>query len=131
MMFMDQLNIYDILNPQKSFAVTVNKKPVSMSEASRMIMPLKKEYYVDLREANGLLFGLYANQTRKEWATGNRPAVIQVISWQGDPVCKLSTTEKLIHIAVDPIKNILYGLTEKEEIYAYNLKEITELKDIK
>lgn len=127
MMFMDQLNIYDIANPEKSIALSVRKNPTSLNEASRALMPLKKEYYVDLREANGRLFGLYANQSRKEWATGDKPAEIHVINWDGKPICKLATREKLLHFDIDPATNVLYGLTEKQEMIKYDLNEIPEL----
>jgi hypothetical protein len=127
MIFLDQLNIYDINNPAKSLAVTVNNKPSSLIAASRMFMSLKKEFYVDLRESKLFLFGLYANQTRKEWATGDRPGEIHVITWEGQPVCKLSTKEKLVQIDIDPIHNVLYGFTEGDELFRYDLRQIPDL----
>jgi hypothetical protein len=127
MMFMDQLNIYDIENPEKSIAITSSSNRESLSDASRTIMPLKKEYYVDLRAGNGFLFGLYANQNRKAWATGDTPAEIHVLDWDGNALCKLTTKEKLIHICIDPVNHTLYGLAEKDEIYSYNLNIVPEL----
>ncbi len=131
MMFADQLNIYDLDNPEKSFAISVSKKPTSLIDASRTLMPFKQEYYADLKESNNFLFGLYANLSRKEWATGDSPALIHVIDWEGNPICKLSTQEKLVKFDVDPENNMLYGLTEKQEVYRYDLKQIPELTPIK
>ncbi|MCC5937639.1 MAG: hypothetical protein JJU34_10175 [Lunatimonas sp.] len=127
MMFLDQINIYDIYNPENSKAITVNSKITSLIEASRMIMPFKKEYYVDLRDSGEFLFGLYANQTRQEWATGDRPGEIHVINWDGQPICKLSTKEKLVNFDIDRIHNLLYAITENDEIYKYDLGKIPEL----
>lgn len=127
MMFADQLNIYDLDNPEKSLAITSSKSPASIGEASRTLMPFKKEFYVDLREANNFLYGLYADLGRKEWANGDRPAVIHVITWDGKPICKLTTKEKLVHFDINPENNTLYGLTEKQEVYRYDLGQIPEL----
>ncbi|PZX48871.1 TolB-like 6-bladed beta-propeller domain-containing protein [Algoriphagus chordae] len=127
MVFADQLNIFDLANPEKSFAISASKKPTSLMDVSRTLMPFKKEYYLDLRESNNLLFGLYANFGRKEWVNGDIPAVIHVIDWDGNPICKLSTKEKLVNFDIDPENNILYGLTEKQEVYKYDLKPIPEL----
>ncbi|MEB2777061.1 BF3164 family lipoprotein [Algoriphagus sp. D3-2-R+10] len=127
MVFVDQLNIYDLAQPEKSLAISVSNQPNSINDAARTLMPFKKEFYVDLREANNLLFGLYANLGRKEWATGDSPAVIHVIDWEGNPICKLSTKEKLVKFDIDPENNMLYGLTEKQEVYKYDLSKIPEL----
>jgi hypothetical protein len=90
-------------------------------------MPFKKEYYVDLRDSGEFFFGLYANQTRQEWATGDRPGEIHVINWNGQPICKLLTKEKLVHFDIDPIHNVLYAITESDEVYKYDLGKIPEL----
>ncbi len=131
MVFADQLNIYDIANPERSFVISVSKNPTSLIDVSRTLMPFKKEYYVDLREANNLLFGLYANFGRKEWANGDNPAVIHVIDWDGHPICQLSTKEKLVNFDIDPENNTLYGLTEKQEVFKYDLSKIPELATYK
>ncbi|REG78469.1 TolB-like 6-bladed beta-propeller domain-containing protein [Algoriphagus antarcticus] len=128
MMFMDQINIYDINNPNNSLAITANNnnRP-SINEVSQTLMPYKNEFYVDLRQTDSYIFGLYANQSRKEWATGDNPGVIHILDWEGNPICKLKTKEKLIHFDIDSNSNTLYGMTEKEEIIKYNLDEISEL----
>ncbi|WP_375585186.1 hypothetical protein [Cyclobacterium xiamenense] len=128
MMFMDQLNIYDIENPDNSISITTNKNVESLSTAAKASMPLKNEYYVDLRDGNGFLFGLYANLSRKEWAIGNSPAEVHVIDWDGNPTCKLIIKEKLLHICIDSANNLLFGLTEKDEIYTYDLDRVPELQ---
>ena len=129
MRFADQVNIYDLANPENSLTVSNSDEPTSLVGASRTLMPFKKEYYVDLRETNNLLFGLYANLGRKEWANGDSPATIHVIDWKGNPICKLSTQEKLVKFDIDPENNILYGLTEKQEVYKYDLHQIPKSKD--
>lgn len=127
MMFADQINIYDLTIPENSFSISDSDQPTSLPDASRTLMPFKKEYYADLRESNNLLFGLYADLSRKEWANGDSPALIHVIDWEGNPICKLSTKEKLVKFDIDPENNMLYGLTEKQEVYKYDLKQIPEL----
>ncbi len=127
MIFQDQVNIYDLNSPKKSLAISSNKNISSLVENSQTIMPLKKEYYVDIREGQSKIFALYANQTRKDWATGDKPAEIHVIDWDGKPICKLTTKEKLLHFDIDKENNQLYGLTEKQEVIKYDLDQIPEL----
>jgi hypothetical protein len=127
MIFQDQINIYDLNNPEKSFAISLNKNISSIVDNSQTIMPFKKEYYVDIRESRSKIFALYANQTRKDWATGDKPAEIHVIDWDGNPICKLLTKEKLLHFDIDKENNQLYGLTEKQEVIKYDLNQIPEL----
>lgn len=128
MIFQDQLNIYDIRNPLKSISVTLNNSSNSLLENSQTIMPLKKEFFVDVRNSQEKIFALYVNQNRKEWATGDKPAQILVFDWSGNPICKLETKEKIIRIDIDSKKNQLYGLSEKQEIILYDLNNIVELK---
>ncbi|MCE7054759.1 TolB-like 6-bladed beta-propeller domain-containing protein [Algoriphagus sp. AGSA1] len=127
MRFADQVNIYDLENPEKSHAVSVKNNATSLIDASNMIMPLKKEFYIDIREAKGLIFALYANQSRKEWATGNTPAEIHVINWQGKAICKLIVDQKLLNIDIDSGKQILYGLSERQELIRYDLSQLPHL----
>jgi len=127
MIFQDQINIYDLKIPENSLSVSPHKNTASLLENAQTIMPLKKEYYVDIREGQSKIFALYVNQTRKDWATGDKPAEIHVIDWNGKPICKLTTKEKLLHFDIDKENNQFYGLTEKQEVIKYDLNQIPEL----
>jgi hypothetical protein len=124
MNFVDQINIFDIRDPDASFSVTTSKNRYATSEIENMPMPDKMEYYYDLRSTDALVFGLYANQNRKDWAMENNPASIHVFDWQGNAVAELFTKEKITHFDIDHINNRLYGVNMEEELFVYDLPDL-------
>jgi len=125
MVFIDQLNIYDLARPEEgSKALTIHKKRIGMKEVERTPMPEKMEYYVDVRSDSSFIYALYANQNRKDWAVNETPAVIQVFDWDGNPICELKTKEKIVQFDVDENRRKLYGLTIEEDLYVYDLGEM-------
>jgi len=129
MKFLDQINIYDITNEEESFSISTNSNQLRLYEVEKVSMPEKLEFYNDLRSTDSLLFGLYVNQNRKDWSLENIPAVIHVFDWDGRPIAKLTTKEKIIVFDIDTQKNSLYGMTSDESFYEYSLDGIFNLKD--
>jgi hypothetical protein len=121
MNFIDQVNFYDIRSPEKSFCVSTSSVQSPLSVVEGIPMPDKMEYYNELRSTDTRLFGLHVNRSRKDWALGDTPAIIHVYDWDGKPVARLNTREKIIHFDVDARNNRLYGMTENEELYVYDL----------
>lgn len=127
MKFIDQINFYEIDDPQKSKSYSVNKNRTKMLEVEGTPMPDKMEYYVDLRSDSSFIYGLYANQNRKDWALNEKPGVIQVFDWNGNPICELKTNEKLLYFDIDSKNKKLYGMTIEEDLFVYDLKGIDYL----
>src|SRR5690606_7843149 len=127
MKFIDQINFYEIDDPQKSKSFSVNKNSAKMVEVERTPMPDRMEYYVDLRSDSSFVYGLYVNQNRKDWALNEKPGVIQVFDWHGNPICELITEEKLIYFDIDSKNKRLYGMTIEEDLFVYDLKGIDYL----
>ena len=122
MRFLNQINIYSL--KEKTMKCLVYKSVSDLQAVIKCPMPNKYEYYVDLAVTGKKLFALYANQTRKDWALEKKPAEIHVIDWQGKPLYKVSLDEKLQKIEIDEQKKIMYGMTEEEKIYIYDIKEV-------
>ena len=123
MQFLNQINIYTLKQKQAISIVYGNIS--NFKNVVECPMPEKYVYYIELISTNKLLFGLYANQTRKDWATkDNLSTEIHVIDWNGNPKYKLITREKLADIAIDEKHKILYGITQEEKVYLYKLPQL-------
>lgn len=119
MQFFNQINIYELKNGD---AVTIipGRKITQQKEVEDKKMPDKIEYYVDLISGNDYFFGLYANQTRKDWAINETLSTeIHVFDWNGNPKMKLILPEKINKIALDEEQKILYGMATSEKVYKY------------
>lgn len=127
MKFMDQINIYNIESPHLSFSISTSQKRDNPSEVECKAMPEKMEYYFDLRSTDSYIFGLYANQNRKDWAMENMPATIHVFDWEGNALVELKTQEKIVSFDVDSKNKKLYGLTIDEQLYIYDLPDLRGL----
>ena len=124
MEFLNQINLYS-LPQKKAISLVYNGNISDLKKVEECPMPEKYTYYVDFTSTTKLLFGLYANQTRKDWALkDNITTEIHVIDWEGIPKFKLNIQEKLSKIAINEKEKIMYGLTQEEEVYKYNLEEI-------
>lgn len=124
MEFLNQINLYS-LSQKKAISLVYNGNISDLKKVEECPMPEKYTYYVDFTSTTKLLFGLYANQTRKDWALkDNITTEIHVIDWEGIPKFKLNIQEKLSKIAINEKEKIMYGLTLEEEVYKYNLEEI-------
>lgn len=127
MNFIDQINFYSIENPEKSFCISLNENKTTLKEIEKIEMPEKIEYHNDLRASDTYLFSLYSNQNRKDWALGNTPANIYIFDWSGNPILEIETKEKIIHFDIDKKQNKIYGITDKEELYSYDLSDLLDI----
>lgn len=124
MQFFNQINFYNVKTKQ-SFSVVPGSKSTVIEEVEQTPMPEKIEYYQDLATTESQVWAVYANCTRQTWATDpNFKSVIHVLNWDGDPIIKLSLSEKIAKIALDEERKILYGVTLDEEILEYDVKHI-------
>lgn len=126
MQFFDQINIYSIDNDfEKPFALCVGKQRFSLRDVEKLAMPEKMEYYEDMVCTDSLLFALYANKTRKDWALQEHlPVTIHIFDWQGNAICLLRIKEKLAKLAIDEENGLLYGMTLGEKVYKYVLPKL-------
>lgn len=123
MNFVDQINFHSIESNEKSFCISISDHITDIKDIEKIEMPEKIEYYTDLRSSDSYLFALYANQSRKDWAVNQRPAKIQVFDWEGNPILEIKTKEKIIRFDIDANNNKVYGITEAEELYCYDLAD--------
>lgn len=127
MQFLNQINIYS-LERRKAISLIYGNNISNFKEVVECPMPEKYTYYVDFISSSKYIFGLYANQTRKNWALEeNLPVEIHVFDWDGNPKFKITMQEKLAKIAINEKQNVLYGMTQEEDVYTYNLSQIAPL----
>lgn len=125
MQFFNQINIYSLAKPQQHFSIIVGERPTRLKDVEETLMPEKFEFYEDMTGTNALLFAVYANRTRKDWAIlEDVPSEIHVFDWDGNPRYLLKIKEKLAHIALDEERKILYGMTLSEAVYQYDISKI-------
>jgi hypothetical protein len=108
----DQIDIFDINNPDNSFSVTENNH--------KEILGGDREYYTrKVKCTDNLIFALYRNQE-------NNRLEMHIIDWDGNPVCKLLLDRELFTFEIDD-NGFMYGLeNETERIYKYNTHQINE-----
>lgn len=122
MQFFNQINMYSLKNKEESFSIVVGSKSTVLEDVILMQMPDKMEYYEDMVCTDDLLFALYANCSRKDWALSESQSVeIHVFDWNGTPLCLLKPKEKISKIAIDENRKIIYGMTQKEDVYVYDV----------
>ena len=128
MKFLDQINIYNIHDPEISFTMFNDIKWVDIDIIQNKFMPFRKEFYQSITSSDEYIFALYANQTRKEWATTERPVEIHIISWDGEPLIKIHSEIKLCSIFYDKKENIMYALNLEDQILKLDMSEILDVK---
>lgn len=123
MQFFNQINIYSLDKEYgKNIALTVGTDVNRLKDVEETAMPDKFEFYEDMVCTDSLLFAIYANKSRKDWAMMDTlPVDIHVFDWEGNPICLLHVKEKLAKLAIDEEEGILYGMTLGEKVYKYDL----------
>lgn len=123
MQFFNQINIYPYNSNTEAFSLIIGNKETEIKKVEKTNMPEKIEYYEDMICTDEFIFAIYANCTRKEWATSENLSVdLHVFDWNGTPLCLIKLNEQIAKIAFDKNSNILYGMTLNEEVYKYDLQ---------
>ena len=125
MQFFNQINIYPYNSSAEAFSLIIGNEITEIKKVEKTNMPEKKEYYEDMICTDEFLFAIYADCTRKEWATSENLSVdLHVFDWNGTPQCLIKLNEQIAKIAIDKSNNILYGMTLNEEVYKYDLQTL-------
>jgi len=123
MIYFDEIGIYD-LEGEDHLSVSSSRRTGSKSKIEQMMAggdEPTQVYYRDCSVTDDAIYALYCNCDSKEMET-SLPAV-QVFSWEGRLKAIYHLNEPLYSISVSEDGRTLYGLTEEEVLYRYDLSQ--------
>jgi hypothetical protein len=118
---LDQLDILDVVHPDKSISVTENDYLFDY-EYVKSLGDNSKDFYLFSCCSDNLICAAYQNYAK-------HANEIHIIDWNGNPVCKLILDRRIKDFTMDFDNGFMYAVSEMEEqIYRYNISDI--LKEI-
>ncbi|MDR1896295.1 MAG: TolB-like 6-bladed beta-propeller domain-containing protein, partial [Prevotellaceae bacterium] len=78
-------------------------------------------YYADIRASDKYIFALYSNT---HWDNSWKSDEIHVFDWDGNWLHKITLDQKVFQISFDPVNELLYGLTDMDEVYRYEINKV-------
>ena len=120
MCFFDEINVFDIVgNDHRS--ISTSQKPSDekiLKKALRNGM-LGNPFYLTQDVTNKYIYGLYLNG---EDRNGRQSSTIHVFTWDGKLTAVYKMNEVLVGIAVSEDDTSLYGVSEEEILYKYDIR---------
>lgn len=112
---LNQIDILSLTSTDENISVTTAKAPITFSELQDDKYEHAVDYYLSIPRCNDLyIIALHVSQdTRKK--------SLHVIDWQGNGVAEYLLREDLVDFCVDWKRQIIYGITSGEEVYAYQI----------
>ncbi len=111
----NQIDIFDLKNPSNSFSVYSNRRNVTL-EQTRNYPDELYDYYISLPRCNNKC--IYVLSQDKQ----NEKKEFHVIDWNGNALYKLHIDEPLRDFNIDWYEGVLYGITDDDIVYVYNIK---------
>jgi hypothetical protein len=118
---LDQLDIYNLVEPDKSISVTLNDylfdyEYVKYSDNMTL-------FYVTVDCSDNLIYALH-------WNSAENTYDLHIIDWNGNPLCKLIFDRIIRNVTIDFDTGFMYGVSGRGEdrIYRYDIGNI--LKEI-
>lgn len=115
MMFLSQINIIDINNPEKSFILITSDYNLTMSQVAKSSD--RKRFYTDIDSDENLIYAL----TQAGQQNGR---ALHVLDWDGKPKIEIRINEPIERIYFNSKTKTLYGITYNENLYVYDLKTL-------
>lgn len=112
MMFLSQINIIDINNPENSFCLMTSDYNLTMSQVAKSSD--RKRFYTDIDSDENLIYAL----TQAGQQNGR---ALHVLDWDGKPKIEIRINEPIERIYLNSKTKTLYGITYNENLYVYNL----------
>jgi hypothetical protein len=117
---LDQLDILDIVHPDKSISVTENDYLFDYEYVKALGDDDKRFYSFSCCSDNLICASYYGGDVM-----GGNVMEIHIMDWNGNPVCKLVLDRQIITFTVDFDSGFMYTVTYGEErIYRYDLRDI-------
>ncbi|MDR1170266.1 MAG: TolB-like 6-bladed beta-propeller domain-containing protein, partial [Prevotellaceae bacterium] len=112
---LDQLDILDIVHPDKSISVTENDYLFDY-EYIKSLGDNSKDFYLFSCCSDNLICASYYRSNIME---------IHIMDWNGNPVCKLILDRKIKDFTVDFDNGFMYTVSLGEErIYRYDIRDM-------
>ena len=122
----NQINVYS-LSGEKDFTICVSKERrlYSQEELDNTSRITRRYFYDGAVCSENYLFALYYNLPAiKHETEQNVFPVIQVFTFNGEPVAELAVRERLSDIAFDRVHNRIYGFTRDGRLLYYDLSGV-------
>jgi hypothetical protein len=117
---LDQIDILDMHNPEKSISVTTTNHQYSYEYIKNTHSDEMKTFYFSYPYCSEeLIFALYENKDTKNLNN----IELHVIDWEGNPIYKLFLDQRIDIFSMD--SGFMYGISKIEEkLYRYDIRDI-------
>jgi hypothetical protein len=117
---LDQLDILDIVHPDKSISVTENDYLFDYEYVKSLGDDDKRFYSFPCCSDNLICAAYYGGDV-----LGGNVMEIHIMDWNGNPVCKLILDRQIIDFTVDFDSGFMYAVSlEEERIYRYDIRDM-------
>jgi hypothetical protein len=117
---LDQLDILDIVHPDKSISVTENDYLFDYEYVKSLGEGGKRFYSFSCCSDNLICAAYYSSDV-----LGGNVMEIHIMDWNGNPVCKLILDRQIIDFTVDFDSGFMYAVSlEEERIYRYDIRDM-------
>ena len=125
MVGLNEVNIWNLKEPQKSISVAPDNQIVSFDEAIATNRFQRKVYYYGAAVSDELIIALYTGgkMNDAEYSQSSTPMPLHVFDWDGNMLCKLKPDRKLSNLYLTD-NHKLYGLDKEERIWVYDLAPV-------
>jgi hypothetical protein len=116
---LDQLDILDIVHPERSISVTENDY-LSDYEYVKSLGDNNNAFYSFSCCSDNLICAMYYGGSYD-----SNVMEIRIMDWNGNPVCKLVLDRKIMNFTVDFDSGFMYAVSwEEERIYRYDIGDM-------
>lgn len=115
MTFLSQINILDINNPDKSFCLITSDHNLTMSQVAKSSE--RKRFYIDVESDDNFIYALWQGDLENSRS-------LHVFDWGGKPIMDITINEPIKSLCYNPRIKTLYGITDFEQLYVYDLKTL-------
>lgn len=115
MVFLSQINILDINNPDKSFCLITSDHNLTMSQVAKSTE--RKRFYIDVESDDNFIYALWQGDLENSRS-------LHVFDWGGKPIMDITINEPIKSLCYNPRIKTLYGITDFEQLYVYDLKTL-------
>jgi hypothetical protein len=93
----------------------------ALQQSDPMDLLNRSIFYVSPRSTDDYIFISYYNKKISEMQNSPKECEVHVFDWEGNALAKLSFQDHIGAFAVDEKNKILYGINNREQIYAYDI----------
>lgn len=113
---LDQIDILSLHTEEKNFSVTTSQELVTIQQLQDNNYRNVREYFLAVPRCNdSYIMALHVCPDTNQKS-------LYVIDWNGKGVANYLIDEDIVDFCVDWDRELIYGITESEEVYEYNFK---------